>query len=99
MAKFGQLLVAFHDRTSYRGEFRAFYGNACSSGSGNIDDNLGLGFMANRGESVTKGAAGHCNWQMVGSAGKRSTWVENSRPNLGLIGDGWNNRAVSVRLT
>ena len=93
------LLVAVHDLTNYGGEYRAFYAASCSEGTGDVDYSFDLGFMSGRGSSVTKGANGNCNWQLVGPNGGRSTWVEGSRANLANLGDGWSNRAVRIRLT
>lgn len=94
------LLFAIHDKKNYRGMTYAFHGKRCSaSTTGGPDYVVTPSFVSGRGNSVTKYKAGHCNWQLVGAKGKRSTWVEGSRPNLGVIGSGWNNRAVRVRLT
>jgi len=46
--------------------------------------------------SVRKIDTGHCNWELVGPNGGRSTEVENDWPRLSNLGDGWDNRAVRV---
>ncbi len=81
-------------------------GDTCSATTGDIDaviylpgDFNGIKGFQNVASSVDDIAARHCDWQLVGSGGARSTWVQNDYAPLSQLGNGWDNRSVRVRLT
>lgn len=95
-------LVTVYERRQFNtdGDWKTWYAPAiCSGPTSDIDYVFELGLLAERVSSVKKYAAGHCNWQLVGPSGGRSTWVEGSWENLANLGGGWEDRAVRIRLT
>lgn len=99
-AKRATNLVRFWDGLNMTGASLTVSGPVCSATTTDIDLPFTSLFpLEQQVGSVTKFAAGHCNWQLRGAAGATSTWVEGSWPDLRNLGDGWNNRAVDFRLT
>jgi hypothetical protein len=78
-------------------------GRVCTERTDDIDFRVdfdgALAFMNRNAESVNDNAGAHCDWQLIGPNGGRSTWVEGDIDDLQNLGSGWRNRAVAIRFT
>lgn len=94
-------IVTVYVKRNYNpdGGWITWYREPCSGPVGDLDYSFGLSPYNKEISSVKKYADGHCNWQLEGPAGNRSTWVEGSWANLNNLGNGWEDRAVKIRLT
>jgi hypothetical protein len=99
VAPAAQNLVRVWANRSYSGAYTNIYGPTCSESTTDLDFDTDLGPLRGRGSSVTKYSGSNCNWQLQGPNGARSTWVEGSRANLAALGNGWEDRAVRIRIT